>query len=125
MPVSLAAANMDATNDVRIFERGSMAVVEVGDAVVGRAVFRPGWRWSEHVRPVAGTASCEQLHVGYILSGRLGIRMDDGAEAVAGPGDVFVVPPGHDGWVVGDEDCVMLDWAGSATYGSRPSSGQR
>lgn len=112
----LAAANLDRATDVRTFPHGQMQVVDVGAAVVGKAVFESGWRWSEHVRPTAGTGSCQVRHVGCILSGRLAIRMDDGTEAVAGPGDVFVVPPGHDGWVVGDEPCVMLDWTGAGTY---------
>lgn len=117
MPIgALAAASLDRAEDVREFPFGSMAVVEAGGAVVGRAVFEPGWHWSEHVRPTAGTDSCQVRHVGYILSGRLAIRMDDGTEAVAEPGDVFDVPPGHDGWTVGDEPCVMLDWAGSGDY---------
>ncbi|MGH3432852.1 MAG: cupin domain-containing protein [Thermocrispum sp.] len=116
MTEALGAANLDDASDIRVFELGSMRVVAVGDHVVGKAVFEPGWRWSDHVRPVVGTDTCEQLHVGCILSGQLAIRMVDGTEAVAGPGDVFVVPPGHDGWVVGNQACVMLDWAGSANY---------
>ncbi|HET6580204.1 MAG TPA: cupin domain-containing protein [Gemmatimonadales bacterium] len=116
MTAQLAAASLSDTTDIREFSHGSMSVVVVGEVVVGRAVFEPGWRWSRDVRPIAGTGSCEQLHVGFIVSGRLAVRMDDGTEGVVGPGDVFVVPPGHDGWVVGDDPCVMLDWAGSATY---------
>lgn len=112
----LAAANFDATDDVREFRLGRMQVVDLGATVVGRAVFEPGWRWSEHVRPTAGTERCQVRHVGCILSGRLAILMDDGTQAVAGPGDVFLVPPGHDGWVVGQEPCVMLDWAGGGEY---------
>lgn len=114
----LAAAGFGDTTDVRTFPRGEMRVVDIGATIVGRAVFEPGWRWSEHVRPSAGTSSCRVRHVGCVLAGRLGIRMDDGTEAVAGPGDVFVVPAGHDGWVVGDEPCVMLDWAGGKEYAS-------
>jgi len=80
-----------------------MDVVELGNVTVGRATFEPGWRWSEHVKPVAGTDSCLVPHVGYIISGRLGIAMDDGTEQEFGPDEAFVIPPGHDGWVVGDE----------------------
>jgi uncharacterized cupin superfamily protein len=58
----------------------------------------------------AGTESCQVAHTGYIVSGRLSVRMDDGTEAVAGPGNAVAISPGHDGWVVGDEPCVMLDW---------------
>ena len=116
---ALAAASLEQATDVRRFPHGSMSVVHVGDLAVGRAVFEPGWRWSEHVRPSAGTDSCQVRHVGCVLSGRLAIRMDDGTEAVAGPGDVVDVPAGHDGWVVGDVPCVMLDWAGGADYARR------
>lgn len=114
--MTLAAKNLDTPDELREFGHGSMVVVEVAGVVVGRAVFAPGWRWSQHVRPVAGTESCQERHVGVVVSGRLGVRMDDGAEAVAGPGDVVVVSPGHDGWVVGDDPCVMLDWVGAADY---------
>lgn len=112
----LLAAGIGTATDVRTFPLGRMDVIELGSLVLGRARFEPGWRWSEHVRPVAGTPSCQVRHVGYVLAGRLAIRMDDGVEGIAGVGDAFVVPPWHDGWVVGDEACVMLDWAGGKEY---------
>lgn len=117
--MTLAAKNLDRPDELRRFDHGSMAVVDVAGVVVGRAVFEPGWRWSDHVRPLADTESCQVAHVGCVLSGQLCVRMDDGGEAVAGPGDVFVISPGHDGWVVGDEPCVMLDWSGGGDY-ARP-----
>lgn len=116
MALTLAAKNLDSPDESRRFSRGRMDVVTVAGVTVGRAVFEPGWRWSDDVAPVAGTGSCQVAHVGYIVSGRLAVRMDDGTEAVAGAGDAVVVSPGHDGWVVGDEPCVMLDWAGGADY---------
>lgn len=112
----LAAKRFEDPDEVRAFEHGHLDVVEVDGHSVGLATFEPGWRWSEHVRPVAGTESCRVTHVGYLLRGRLAVRMDDGTEAVAGPGDVVAVPAGHDGWVLGDEPCVMLDWGGGADY---------
>ncbi|MGH3949871.1 MAG: cupin domain-containing protein [Pseudonocardiaceae bacterium] len=114
--ITLAAKNLDTPDEVRRFGHGEMAVVTVAGVTVGRAVFEPGWRWSADVRPVAGTASCQVAHTGYVMSGRICVRMDDGTEAVAGPGDAFVIAPGHDGWVVGDEPCVMLDWSGGVDY---------
>lgn len=114
--MTLAAKNLAQPDELRRFDHGELAVVKVAGVTVGRAVFSPGWRWSDHVRPLAGTASCQVAHVGYILSGRMCVRMADGREATVGPGDAFVVPPGHDGWVVGDEPCVMLDWAGGGDY---------
>lgn len=116
-PTSLAAKNVARDPDERRrFPHGELTVVEVAGVTVGRAVFQPGWRWSDHVRPLAGTDSCQVAHVGYLLSGRMCVRMDDGREATAAAGDVVVIPPGHDGWVVGDEPCVMLDWSGGADY---------
>lgn len=115
--MTLAAKSLDHPDEIRDLGQGSMAVVDVAGAAVARAVFQPGWRWSVHVRPRAGTTSCQATHVGVVLSGRLAVRMDDGTEAVAGPGDAFSISPGHDGWVVGDEPCVMLDWAGAESYG--------
>lgn len=96
--------------------KGQVEVVRIGDGVVGRATFEPGWRWSEHVKPIAGTQSCQAAHVGYVISGRQRVRMDDGTEMEFGPGDLIAIPPGHDGWVVGDEPCVLLDFAGMEHY---------
>jgi quercetin dioxygenase-like cupin family protein len=92
--------------------KGRIELVKLANGVVGKATFEPGWRWSEHVKPIAGTGSCQAAHFGYVLSGHQRIAMDDGSELEIGPGDVFAIPPGHDGWVVGDEPCVILDFAG-------------
>ncbi|MBI4581941.1 MAG: cupin domain-containing protein [Planctomycetes bacterium] len=81
-----------------------------GVASFARVVLQPGWRWSEHMKPIAGTESCPALHTGYVVSGRLRVRMDDGTEGEFGASDAAVVPPGHDAWVVGDEPCVMVDF---------------
>lgn len=106
------------SQDVRPFvgDTGQLEVVDVGGASLGRATFKPGWRWSEHVRPLAGTDSCEAAHAGYVIAGRLVVRMDDGQEEEFGPGDVMAVEPGHDAWVVGDESCVVVDWQGYRDY---------
>ncbi len=88
----------------------------IGEAQIGRMTFEPGWKWSDHVKPIAGTESCEARHFQYHVSGRLAIRMDDGAEIVAGPGDVTSLPSGHDAWVVGDEPVVVVDWYGASNY---------
>jgi mannose-6-phosphate isomerase-like protein (cupin superfamily) len=83
---------------------------------IGRATFQPGWQWSKHVKPIAKTDSCEAAHMGYFISGRMKIVMDDGEEMEFGPGDFMVAPPGHDAWIVGDEPCVVIDWQGFADY---------
>ena len=91
-------------------------MVTIAGATDGRAVSNPGWKWSNDVKPIAGTESCQAPHTGYVVSGRMHIVMDDGTEGEAGPGDAVVISPGHDAWIVGDEPCVMLDWYGSANY---------
>ena len=112
--------NLKSPDEVRKFENGQMDVVKIGGGFVGLATFQPGWRWSHDVKPIAGTESCMAPHFGYVMSGRMGIRMDDGREFECGPGEVAVIPPGHDGWVVGNEPCVMLDWGGATNY-AKPS----
>jgi quercetin dioxygenase-like cupin family protein len=96
-------------DDRRAFvDKGQVDIVKIGPSVVGLATFEAGWRWSEHVGPLSGQTSCSMSHVGYVLSGRQCLRMDDGTEFEVGPGDLISIPPGHDGWTVGTEPCVIL-----------------
>jgi hypothetical protein len=95
---------------------GHADIHKIGNGTVMRAVFEPGWKWSEDVAPLAGTKSCEAPHLGYCISGRMKIRMDDGVEQEVGPGDFYRAAPGHDAWVVGSEACIMLDFAGYSDY---------
>ena len=95
--------------------RGQLELVELGDTTLGRMRYEPGWRWSEDVKPIAGTDSCQARHAGICVSGRMTVRMDDGTEGSVGPGDVVDLDPGHDAWVEGDEPCVLLD-TGIAAY---------
>jgi class 3 adenylate cyclase len=96
-------------------------VVELGDLTVGELVSQPGWRWSIDMKPTVGGEWCQARHVGIIISGRLGIVLSDGTEAEFGPGDVFDVPPGHDGFTVGDEPCVQIEWAGIRAWAGFPT----
>lgn len=105
-----------APDEVREFPNGRAELVSIGDGMVGLLRFEPGWRWSKDVKPIAGTASCEAPHFQYHLSGRVAIKMDDGTEFIAGPGDVTSLPSGHDAWVVGDEPVVVVDWYGASNY---------
>jgi class 3 adenylate cyclase len=91
-------------------------IVELGDFTVGYVVHQPGWRWSEHVRPSVGGEWCQARHVGVLLSGRSGVLLQDGTTYEFGPRDVVDIPPGHDGWVIGDEPAVMIEWAGLYTF---------
>ncbi|HLF70873.1 MAG TPA: cupin domain-containing protein [Dehalococcoidia bacterium] len=107
-------------DETREFPNGRAEILSVDDVEVGRLVLQPGWRWSNDVKPLAGTASCEAPHFQYHVSGRLGIRMDDGTEFIAGPGHVTSLPKGHDAWVVGDEPVVVVDWYGATNYAKAP-----
>src|SRR5271165_2097664 len=105
--------------EIRSFPNGQAEILNVGGAEVGRLVFKPGWRWSNDVKPLAKTSSCEAPHFQYHVSGKLAIRMDDGTEFIAGPGDITSLPKGHDAWVVGDEPVVVVDWFGASNYARR------
>lgn len=107
----LEVKNVDTPDQKVGFDHGDLHLVNLTGVTVAQATFRPGWKWSEDVKPRAGTSSCQQPHIGIIVSGRFAVRMDDGEERVLGPGDAHVVSPGHDAWVVGDEPCVILDFA--------------
>jgi len=113
--------SFDTPDETRPFEAGmgKLEIINTGDGVVGRATFEPGWRWSEHVKPIAGTDSCQAAHTGYLVSGRMKVVMDDGEEMEYRPGDFAIMPPGHDAWIVGDEACVVIDWQGFADYAKR------
>lgn len=93
-----------------------MNVVDLGDLTVGRAVHQPGWRWSTHIRPKVGGEWCQVRHVGIVLSGRLGILLPDGTSFELEEDDVYDVPPGHDGYVIGHEPAVMLEWGGIRAF---------
>jgi quercetin dioxygenase-like cupin family protein len=118
--MSLASKSLDSPDEVREFaSHGRVEVVNLPSGPVGKGTFEPGWRWSEHVKPLAGTDSCEVPHVGYVISGRMKIVMDDGAEKEAAPGDVVHIDPGHDAWTVGEEPCVLVDFGGLQGYAMR------
>ncbi|MGW0750342.1 cupin domain-containing protein [Streptomyces sp. NPDC002587] len=114
----LQSRNFDKPDETRPFEgaKGRLDLFNTEGGAVGRAVFEAGWRWSEHVKPLAGTDSCQSAHTGYVVSGRMKIVMDEGESAEIGPGDFIQIDPGHDAWVLGDEPCVVLDWTGYGDY---------
>lgn len=119
--MSMIRKSLDTPDETRSFGAGTgkLELVDSGQGLVGRATFQPGWRWSEHVKPLQGTDSCEAAHLGYYVSGRMRVVMDDGEEMEFGPGDFAAIPPGHDAWIVGDEPCVVIDWQGFADYAKR------
>jgi quercetin dioxygenase-like cupin family protein len=108
--------NFEDADETRTFESGKLDLVKIGDSEIGRLVLQPGWRWSDHVKPIAGTEWCEAPHFQYHVSGTLRVKMADGHEFDARPGDVTALPSGHDAWVVGDEPVVIVDWWGASNY---------
>jgi quercetin dioxygenase-like cupin family protein len=98
---------------------GQIQLVNMEGGVVRWFTYLPGWRWSEHAKPIANTDSCQATHAGYFPSGRMKVVMNDGEEMEYGPGDFAIMPPGHDAWTVGDEPCVVIDWQGFADYAKR------
>jgi quercetin dioxygenase-like cupin family protein len=104
--------NLHDADEVRMTDKGRVELVRLSGTTVGRVTLQPRWRWSEDVKPVVGTETCEVKHLAYIVSGRLRVRMNDGEELLLEPGDLASVAPGHEAWVEGDEAVVMLELAG-------------
>jgi hypothetical protein len=108
--------NLSQPDETRKFPQGQLDLVTLGGVTFGRGTFLPGWKWSTSVKPLVNTKSCEAPHLQYHVSGRLHIVMDDGSEDEFGPGDVSLLPPGHDAWVVGNESVVVIDITGMGEY---------
>jgi mannose-6-phosphate isomerase-like protein (cupin superfamily) len=105
--------NFATPEELRTPPKTEVAIVKFGDRMVQRITYHPGWRWSVDIKPGAGTDSCQVNHFGYVVAGRSHLVMNDGTELDAGPGDVVVIPAGHDAWVVGEEPFVFVDFGGS------------
>ena len=103
-------------DEVRTFPKGRLELVNIGGAVVGRATFEPGWKWSTSIQPLVKTKSCEASHFQYHVSGTIKILMDDGKEFECKSGDVSLLPEGHDAWVIGNEPVVIVDFQGMIDY---------
>jgi hypothetical protein len=103
-------------DETRRFDKGQVQMVSLGAVTFGRATLLPGWKWSTCVKPLVKTKSCEAPHLQYHVAGRLHTVMDDGTEAEFGPGDVSLIPPGHDAWVVGNEPVIIIDITGMVDY---------
>ena len=112
--------SFDSPDEVRPFEgKGEAKMVQLGGKTVMRSTYEPGWKWSENIKPIAGTDSCQVHHLGYCISGRMKIHMEDGSEIEMGPGDVCEIPPGHDAEVVGDENTEFVDFGEVAGFAKR------
>jgi len=112
----MEAKSMNRPDEVRSFDKGKLELVKIGGTTVGRGIFQPGWKWSESVKPLAKTKSCEAPHFQYHVSGTLRVKMDDGTEVDLKAGDVSLLPNGHDAWVVGNEPAVVVDFQGMIDY---------
>jgi hypothetical protein len=110
------AKSFNKPDEVREFPLGRLELVKIGGATVGRGIFQPGWKWSESVMPIAKTKSCEAPHFQYHVSGILEVKMDDGTMITCKPGDVSLLPEGHDAWVVGNEPAIVVDFQGMVDY---------
>jgi class 3 adenylate cyclase len=120
----LQSKRLAAPDEVRTFPAGTGAVVNIGDSVVGRAVYEPGWRWSTHMPQIAGTTRCQLHHLGYSISGLMHVVTDDGQEMDIVPDSVYEIPPGHDAWVVGDEPWTTVEWTSARTFGVAEGPGE-
>ncbi len=107
---------LEAPAEVREFAFGRVEIYEIGDAVVGKQIFEPGWRWSESVGSIAGTRLCEYHHMGYAFQGHARIELEDGSSFDIGPNEAYEIPPGHDAWVTGDDAWIAIDWAGMRSF---------
>ena len=107
----------DNPDEVRHFEKGRFEIIKIAGMTIGKATYEPGWKWSELVSPIAGTAFCEVEHVGLVVSGEATVAMNDGEIYQLVPGTVFHVPASpHDSWVVGTEPYVSLHFLGADSY---------
>lgn len=104
-------------DEVRTLPKTDIAVVNFKDNSFMRATFQPGWKWSECIKPTVETESCQAPHTSFVVSGRMAILMDDGTKQELKPGDIAIIPPGHDAWVVGNEACTLIDFSAAKTYG--------
>ncbi|MGZ4130486.1 MAG: cupin domain-containing protein [Actinomycetota bacterium] len=118
--MAATAKSFERPEETTGFANGEEQTVEVRGAAVGLATFRPGWRWSNDIRPLTGASRCPLHHAGYVLAGTLHVEPVDGPAVDLAAGDVFEIEPEHDAWVVGDEACVLLDWGGHVREYTRP-----
>lgn len=109
--VKLDKKNLGFPDVARECGHGTLELVTLEETTLARVTLQPGWKWSESVRPMVNTESCQVHHLQYVISGRLRIFQDDGSQIDLTPGDFAVIPPGHDAWVLGDEPFVCVDFS--------------
>jgi hypothetical protein len=112
--MGVTSKGMGSPDETMAFPNGQVQVVRIGESMIRRSTFEPGWRWSTSIKPLVKTDSCQVHHVGYLLSGRLRVAANDGGEAEIGPGEAYEIQPGLDGWVVGDEAVTSVEFSNGA-----------
>jgi class 3 adenylate cyclase len=122
---TLRSKRFDEPDDLITLPLLTSQVVVLGEVYVGRNIHEPGWRWSEHVKPVVGTPSCLHHHMGVVVSGQMEVETDTGARRRFGAGEALEVPPGHDAWVVGDEPLVTIEFTGVRGWAKPAEAGER
>jgi hypothetical protein len=116
MAAATVVKRFEKPDETREVPKAKVDVLNLGDTQVMRGTFEPGWKWSESVKQIVGTESCEVEHVGFVVSGSMAVRMNDGTELTFHAGDAVSIPPGHDAWVTGGEPCVFIDFQGATNY---------
>jgi hypothetical protein len=116
MAAATVVKRFEKPDETREVPKAKVDVLNLGDTQVMRGTFEPGWKWSESVKQIVGTESCEVEHVGFVVSGSMVVRMNDGTEMTFRAGDAVSIPPGHDAWVTGGEPCVFIDFQGATNY---------
>jgi hypothetical protein len=119
---SVSTKSFDSPDERRTPDKTTLSVVDLGGAKAARMEAEPGWRWSECIKPVVGGESCQARHVGVVTQGRMHVKHDDGTEMDIGPGDAYLIDPGHDAWVTSDEKFVGYEFeSATAETFARPS----
>ena len=108
---NVKAKSLDSPDETRTFDHGKLDVANIDEFTAGRVTLEPGWKWSEAVKPIAQTPSCQVQHTGYVISGQMHVVHDDGTEREIATGDMYVIRPGHDAWIIGDETFVGVDFS--------------
>lgn len=116
MVSTLEKKSLSLPDEIRTFRNGKLELATVNNITFGRATLQPGWKWSNDIKPIAKTDSCQVQHTQYHISGKLKVLLDNGTELDFGPGDISYLPPGHDAWVEGNEPVVILDITGMKEF---------
>jgi hypothetical protein len=117
----MQSKNLSKPDELRTFDKGKLELITLGGVTFGRATLQPGWKWSTSLKALMKTKSCEAAHLQYHVSGRIAVLMDGGSRAEFGPGEVSLLPPGHDAWVVGNDPVVVIDITGMVEYARPPA----